>query len=89
MTEDTVLLSLKKYDELSIFYNGINEGKYVCVSNYFGSIHYLEEKDVIRVVKDRAEKLEKELDAYKKPNEKTLDDVKGMSLWQFLKWRKK
>ena len=89
MIENTVLLSVEKYNELRDFYNGINEGKFVFVDSYYSRIYYSEEKEVLETLKNMIGKLEKELKTFKKPNQKTIDDVKKMSLLQFLKWRKK
>ena len=89
MTKNTVLLNLENYNELRDFYNGINEGKFVTVDSYYSRIYYYEEKEVLETLKTKIGKLEKELKTFKKPNEKTIDDVKEMSLLQFLKWRNK
>ena len=89
MTENTVLLSLARYNELRDFYNGIKEGKFMVVDSYCNNIYYLEEKEVIQSLKNDLRKLQKEYYALKRPDEKTIDDVKKMSLWQFLKWRNK
>ena len=89
MTENTVLLNVEKYNELRDFYNGINEGKFVIVDYHYSRIYYAEEKEVLETLKNKLDKLQKELNTFKNPNEKTIDDVKKMSLWQFLKWRNK
>jgi len=89
MTENTVLLNVEKYNELRDFYNGINEGKFVTIDSCYSRVYYIEEKEVLESLKNKIGRLEKELNNFKKPNEKTINDVKKMSLWQFLKWRNK
>ncbi len=90
METNTVLLPVEEYNRLRDFYNGIEDGKFVSVRWWpNGSVYYVSEKDVLINLKDQIEKLEKELKSFTDPDEKSIDDVKGMSIWQFIKWRKK
>jgi len=92
MQENTVLLNVEKYNRLRDFYIGIKEDKFVGIDSYDGSVYYPKEKHIIKTLDDRIKSLEKELIGYKHPvksKTKTIDDVKKMSLWQFLKWRNK
>tara|TARA_R110000796_G_scaffold116035_1_gene228456 strand:- start:225 stop:515 length:291 start_codon:yes stop_codon:yes gene_type:complete len=91
MEANTVILQTKEYNRLRDFYKGIQEDKFVQVySNYFheSEIFYRTEKEVVMRLKQRNEALKKELDKLKNPKEKNLEQVKNMSLWEFIKWRK-
>jgi len=89
MTENTVLLNVEEYNRLRDFWNGLEEGKFVSIDYYHNRVYYMKETEVLEKLKDRIAEQKKELNSYKKPNEKTVEDVKKMSLWQFVKWRNK
>ena len=87
MTANTVLLNVQTYNDLRDFFIGINEGKYVVINSYSGTIYYAKEKEVLKTLKNKIDKLQNKLNTLKNHNEKTIDEVKKMSLFQFLKWR--
>jgi len=88
MTENTVLLELKEYNKLRDFYYGIREGKYVQIDFYHDKVYYIKENDILKDLKLEIKRQSKELRLWKKPQEKSIEDIRVMSIWQFLKWRK-
>ena len=89
MKENTVLLKVEKYDHLRDFYKGINDGKFAYVNYRYGNIYYMEETEILESLKREINKLKESLNKYEKPEEKNINQVREMSILQFLKWRNK
>ena len=97
METNTVLLSLKDYNELRDFEKKISEGYIEVYGNCGLRIHYTTKDGAIKEIatynkdlKDRAEELEGKISRLKYPKmfNPTNDDVKKMSIWQFIKWKR-
>ena len=93
MEKNTVLLSVEDYNELRDFQKKTSEG-YIEVYGNCGLRTYYTTKDEAfkeitahnKELQDKIYELNDEIAG--KPKGKTLKDVKGMSIWQFIKWRK-
>lgn len=91
MEANTVLLQTEEYNRLRDFYKGIQEDKFVQIysdHHYRYTVYYRTEKEVLKSLKDENKVLKKQLNQLKNPNEKNLEQIKNMSLWEFIKWRK-
>lgn len=99
MEKDTVLLSLKKYMGLVNFKKQIIAENSYCIYEYYSygrnEINTFYTKDeTIRKFSNHIKELYKKIDTLKKelyPDKKktTIQDLKKMSVWQFLKWKNK
>jgi len=101
MEKDTVLLSVKKYNELRDFEKKIKEGKVCVISDSWGGFvfsggyinkYYTNDEVVVDFEKrnsalvNEVEELKSQLD--KKDKETTIEDVKRMNWNQFRKWKR-
>jgi hypothetical protein len=90
MEKDTVLLDVKKYNELRDFKQKIEEGKTIVIFsgwNYYRKDFITTEKAVEEIA-EANKLLQKENEELRKTKEITLNDIKKMSYWEFRKWRK-
>ncbi len=86
MKTNTVLLDIIEYNMLRDFYNGINEGKFVCIEGYSSdSIYYMTEPETLNVLKKRIKYVQNEVSELKSLNRKYKNDLKRMSIWGFIK----
>ena len=88
MQKDTVILSIEEYNELRDFKKEIENGKTLILSTgFYGTKLFFYTKDeAIKLLIDASKDLEEENESLRK--EKPTSQVKRMSIWQFLKWRK-
>ena len=93
MKKDTVLLDIKKYNELRDFKQKIEEGKTIVIVSgckYYNKEFITTEKAVEQIAEANKllQKENEDLRNANKPKEITLNDIKKMSYWEFRKWRK-
>jgi hypothetical protein len=92
MEKNTILLDLKEYDKLRDFKKNIEQNKtlkvHYCYNDNYKEIYnwtiLTTEEAIKEILKDN--KTLKEALEHKKDID--LEDVKKMSIWKFLKWRK-
>ena len=99
MDKNTIVLDLEEYNKLRDFKEAIEKGNsfFVYSGNYNGyKVVTTDEavKQLIKINNDNNEqknKLVQQLYNCQHPESKvfTIEDVKTMSIWKFLKWRKK
>ena len=88
----TVTISIKEFDDLRTFRNTIEkDGAIRLYVGYSGEEYFFfySKDDGLKLAADLNESLYKELEELKKLPNLELEDIKKMSIWQFLKWRKK
>jgi len=88
MAKDTVTLSIEEYNRLRDFETDIKEGKVLLYSSGFfdDKVWIYTKEDAISFLLEENKSLGNEIDELRK--EKTPSQLKKMSIWQFLKWRK-
>lgn len=91
MERNTVLLDLGEYNELRDFFEGINGDKFVIIDHYDGNIYYKKESVVLFELKADINSLKRELYSCRHPEESEEKEIdfKKMSIWQFIKWKRK
>lgn len=99
MEKGTVTLSLREYNQLRDFMTEIKKGKTVFYfsdycSNAIHQGQFVTENTAVKIIAEENAGLTKtinkqtiELAGSKPPT--TIEDVSIMSIWQFIKWRKK
>ena len=102
MDKNTVLLSVEDYNELRDFKKKITDGNVLTEYCSFGiggssRTSYYTNDEVAKELHTKNERLKKDIrDLEKKiedlekpkPKETTIDEIKKMSVWQFLKWKR-
>lgn len=97
MEANTVLLSLEDYNELREDYNELREFKVESGKNLIptwsvhrGKYYYYTKDEVIKEIAAHNKDFEDEIFKlrHSKPEEKTIEDVKTMSIWQFIRWKR-
>jgi hypothetical protein len=93
MEKDTVLLSLETYNQLRDFKENIEKGNSIEITGYGYSCYqkFITTDEAIKNLMKDKDNLQKEISELKqgeKPREITLYEIKKMSIWKFLKWRK-
>lgn len=85
MAKDTVTLSIEEYNRLRDFEREVKSGKVLSIAMGFSTfINYYTENSIIECLINDNNELRKD----RLYNGKTIYDVKKMSIWEFLKWRK-
>ena len=96
MEKNTVLLSLKDYNEFRDFKRN-SEDNYIPTFGMYGSYHYLTKDKVIKEIaehnkglQDEIYKLKDKIVKLKHPEmfKPTINNIKSMSIWQFIKWKR-
>jgi hypothetical protein len=102
MDKNTVLLSVDDYNKLRDFKKKITDGKILVDYQFLGGVYrnevrYYTDDKVIEELHLRNKSLKEEIKYLQnrindlqnpKPKETTIDEIKKMSVWQFLKWKK-
>ena len=92
MKKNTVLLAVKKYNELRDFKQKIEESKtLVIVSGYnFLEKEFISTEEAVEKIAEANKILQKENKDLRSDNLRgiTINDIKKMSYWEFRKWRK-
>lgn len=103
MEANTVILNLGDYNSLRDFRDEMEKGHTYYVIEYTGYCEYtntyrfVSTDEAVRIISEFNEKLQKrisdlQIEIYDLKNPKkeiTIEQIKKMSLWQFLKWRRK
>jgi len=103
MEANTVILNLGDYNSLRDFRDEMEKGHTYYVIEYTGYCGYtniyrfVSTDEAVRIISEFNEKLQKrisdlQIEIYDLKNPKkeiTIEQIKKMSLWQFLKWRRK
>lgn len=93
MEKDTVLLDVEKYNELRDFKKKIEEGYTLTIaySSYYTDRWYITTAKAVEEVVNANKELQKQIEDLKSGNTKKdlpISEIKKMSIWKFLKWRK-
>lgn len=93
MEKDTVLLAVEKYNELRDFKQKIEEGYTLIIAsdNYYYDRRFITTDKAIEEVVSANKELQKQIEDLRNGNSKKelpISEIKRMSIWQFLKWRK-
>ena len=100
MEKNTVLLDLKTYNRLRDFHTEVTKGKipsYVLMDTARWCQHFYTKDEAIKNLMNDNEAMETKIDSlqteiaklkYPERVKPDLKDVKKMSIWQFIKWRK-
>ena len=92
MEKDTVLLAVEKYNELRDFKQKIEEGYTLTISssNFYYDRRFITTDKAIEEVVNANKELQKQIEDLRSGNKKELSisEIKRMSIWKFLKWRK-
>jgi len=91
--EGTVTISIKDYLDLKNFKEAIDNGKVAFVHRYVSEGFYYSFYTKEETIKDLLNEKENLLDEIKKlkdvPSKITQKELSTMTIWQYLKWRKK
>jgi len=89
MEVNTVKLELSKYEKLKEYKKAVEESKFICYQPWNGEITALKESEVVNILKQENEYLQKEINNLRNPNknEKTIEDIKQMNLLSLIKWK--
>lgn len=93
MEKDTVLLAVEKYNELRDFKQKIEEGYTLTIasSNFYYDRRFITTDKAIEEVVNANKELQKQIENLREGSSKKelpISEIKSMSIWQFLKWRK-
>ncbi len=103
MEANTVILNLGDYNSLRDFRDEMEKGhtyyviEYTGYCGYTNTYRFVSTDEAVRIISEFNEKLQKrisdlQIEIYDLKNPKkeiTIEQIKKMSLWQFLKWRRK
>lgn len=93
MENNTVTLSLELYNELRDFKENIDNNHVIIISsnNYSFSSRrvIITTNEAIEEISKTNKDLQELIDTEKRYNTNQINEIKKMSLWEFLKWRKK
>ena len=99
METNTVNLNLRTYNRLRDFEKNMQENNTIKIDNYYSDNDYKQnwyysQSEMVKGIEkanktlaDKISDLERQLSG--EPKKITIKNVKGMSIWQFIKWRKK
>ena len=91
METNTVVLDIKEYNSLRDFRENVKEGKtfteYRHYSSGYSVVVYGKE-DSVKELMSTIESLREDVKGLKDDKYKTTDQIKRMSIFQFIKWRK-
>lgn len=99
METNTVNLNLRTYNRLRDFEKNIKENNSISLNSYnsdneYRNYWYYTQSEMVKMIgkennilMDKINDLERQLAG--EPKEMTLRDVRKMSIWQFIKWRRK
>lgn len=92
MEKDTVLLAVEEYNELRDFKRKIEEGYTLVIvpKHYYSERTFITTDKAVKEVVDANRELQQQIKDLISSNEKELpiSEIKRMSIWQFIKWRK-
>lgn len=92
MEPNTILLDVEKYNELRDFKLNIEKGNTLYVYNNYGhyGAHFITESEAVEKLTKHIKELDDIIDELKNPKTKEIDirEIKRMSIFEFLKWRK-
>ena len=93
MEKDTVLLAVENYNELRDFKKKIEEGYTLTITSsiFYYDRRFITTDKAVKELVDANKELQKQIEDLRSGNQKKelpISEIKRMSIWQFLKWRK-
>ena len=86
MKQPVVTINLHEYNQLKNFHKSISDGKIVRYDDYYGLTKVLTQRELIEDISKVNSEMREEYDEVF--NEK-VTRLKRMSIWEFIKWRRK
>jgi hypothetical protein len=82
----TVTISVEEYNEMRDFYNGMKANKTTISGGWHNLISVVSTEEAVKIIASHNDSLQKEI-VEMKNSKLTLDKIKSMSLFEFIKWK--